>query len=367
MRTTKNLSLALGSVVIAACLAACGGGGGGGGNQAPVAAELKNMVVLAGAEFNLTLPAYTDANNDALTYSVTQANGSPLPAGLTFTPATRTLAGTAQLDVKTPLEVKVTASDPSGAAVSATFTLSSVDQGVYKYANQADRSLFYGVVFPASTGKAEVWTWEFSETADYTKLYKSDLSVPVTSSFVTTAANRRTASSVGAYAFDASVVTTVSRGAAGVQNFNVGGSARSGTFDSDAWSANATYSSNDWQGTWVVEEMDTTIKHVWTVAADGTVSGNRKNGNQVLCTVENASAVSLLSSPVSRIKVTENCGTVQSPDLQVLEGISFVDSKSGAQITNRVVLLNGSGGTTTSNKFLTKIACRNGTASCTAP
>lgn len=372
MKTTKISSVSLGGAVIAACLAACGGGGGGGSsNLAPVAAVLENQVVLAGAPFSATVPAYSDANNDLLTYNATQSDGSPLPAGLTFTPATRTFAGTAQLDVKSPLTVKLTASDPSGAAVSATFTLSSVDQGVFKYANEAEGSLFYGVVFPASTGVAEVWTWEFSQAQDFSKLYTSQLNVPVKTSFATTAANRRTSSSAAIYAHDASVVTTVSRAAqAGVQNFKVGSSERTGTLESLAWSASADYSSNDWLGTWVVKETDTTISHVWTVGADGKITGSRKNGNQVLCTVDtsaSASVVSLLSSPVSRIKVTENCGTVQSPDLQVLEGISFVKSKNGAQITNRVLLLNASGGTTTSDKFLTNTACRDGTTNCTAP
>jgi hypothetical protein len=46
--------------------------------------------------FSLTLPAslFTDPDGDTLTYTVTQADGSPLPAWLSFDAISRTLSGT---------------------------------------------------------------------------------------------------------------------------------------------------------------------------------------------------------------------------------------------------------------------------------
>lgn len=372
MRTIKKLNVALGGVIIAAGLAACGGGGGGGGgNQPPVAATVQNQVVLAGTAFTYTVPAYTDANSDTLTYTATKADGTALPAGLTFTPGDRTFSGTAQLNLSNPLEVKVTASDPSGGSAYTTFTFSSVNQGVYADVNEVTPNVgsqFWGVVFPASTGVAEVWTWEFdNNTSDYSKLYKGQLTLPASGTFATVAANRRTTNSSKNFMPDAAVVTRVSRGMNDKQNFFVGDSTYSPGAYTYAWKTNADFTTNDWQGSWVVKEQGTTITHVWTVGADGGITGSRKNGPTVICTVKtssDASNVSLLSpgSPVSRIKVTENCGTDQSPDLQVWEGISFAYGANDEPINKRMLLLNGSG-----NTFMPNIACRAGTTNCVAP
>lgn len=64
---------------------------------------------------------------DTLTYSATLADGSPLPSWLRFDPATRTFWGTpAQAHVGT-LEIRVTATDSHGAAVSDVFALTIAD------------------------------------------------------------------------------------------------------------------------------------------------------------------------------------------------------------------------------------------------
>lgn len=83
------------------------------------------------ALFTYLIPAnaFIDANGDVLTYSVTLANGSPLPGWLTFNPATRTLSGTPpQSAIGTQIELRVTAADnfpgDPGSFASDTFTLS---------------------------------------------------------------------------------------------------------------------------------------------------------------------------------------------------------------------------------------------------
>jgi Putative Ig domain len=59
-------------------------------NTAPVAPTVGNQNVTPGSAVNLTLPAFTDANGDTLTYSA-----GNLPTGLSFNPATRAITGTA--------------------------------------------------------------------------------------------------------------------------------------------------------------------------------------------------------------------------------------------------------------------------------
>ena len=91
-----------------------------GANDAPVlAAQTGNQNATVGSAFSLALPAgtFTDVDaGDTLTYTATAADGSALPAWLTFNAATRTFSGTpAAADVGT-LGVKVSATDLGGLA-----------------------------------------------------------------------------------------------------------------------------------------------------------------------------------------------------------------------------------------------------------
>jgi predicted extracellular nuclease/methionine-rich copper-binding protein CopC len=97
-------------------------------NDAPqVANAIPNQSVAWGTpgwSFAFAPDTFSDANvvnGDGLTYSATLADGSALPAWLTFTPPTRTFSGTP--NVLGALSVKVTATDKSNASASTTFTL----------------------------------------------------------------------------------------------------------------------------------------------------------------------------------------------------------------------------------------------------
>jgi VCBS repeat-containing protein len=83
-------------------------------NDAPVlAAALADQAAAAGVPFTFEVPAasFTDVDGDALTYTTTLADGSPLPTWLSFDAATRTFSGTpASADAGT-IEVRVVASD----------------------------------------------------------------------------------------------------------------------------------------------------------------------------------------------------------------------------------------------------------------
>ena len=79
-----------------------------------------------GSAFSLVLPAgtFTDVDaGDTLTYTATAADGSALPAWLTFNAATRTFSGTPTAANVGTLSVKVSATDLGGLAASETFNI----------------------------------------------------------------------------------------------------------------------------------------------------------------------------------------------------------------------------------------------------
>ncbi len=80
--------------------------------------------------FVVPVGTFTDADapyGDVLTYSASLADGSALPAWLTFNAATQTFVGTPANENVGGLSLRVTATDASGVAVSNTFALSVVN------------------------------------------------------------------------------------------------------------------------------------------------------------------------------------------------------------------------------------------------
>ena len=74
--------------------------------------------------FTFDPESFTDPDKDTLTYNATLANGTALPTWLQFNPTTRTFFGTPNNATQIgDLNLKVIASDPSGASVSDIFTL----------------------------------------------------------------------------------------------------------------------------------------------------------------------------------------------------------------------------------------------------
>jgi predicted outer membrane repeat protein len=98
------------------------------GNVAPIVANpIPDQTAVVGTAFNFTFAAnaFTDPNNDTLTYTATLDNGNPLPAWITTKPngTNRTFAGTPAANDTTPINIKVTATDPGGLSISDVFTL----------------------------------------------------------------------------------------------------------------------------------------------------------------------------------------------------------------------------------------------------
>ena len=100
-------------------------------NDAPtVANEIPDQQATEDVAYSFAFAAnaFDDVDaGDNLTYSATLSDDNPLPAWLTFTPATRTFSGTpANTDVGT-ITVKVTAMDDSAASVSDEFDLEVIN------------------------------------------------------------------------------------------------------------------------------------------------------------------------------------------------------------------------------------------------
>ncbi|MDO5686429.1 MAG: putative Ig domain-containing protein [Neisseria sp.] len=96
-------------------------------NHAPEIAEQQgDLATTANQIFTYTLPEnlFSDADNDPLAYIITQSNGQPLPAWINYDAASKTLSGTAQNNDAGSLQLNITATDPAGASVTQSFTLS---------------------------------------------------------------------------------------------------------------------------------------------------------------------------------------------------------------------------------------------------
>ena len=100
------------------------------GNVAPVVAiPLLDQNATESAPFSYTVSngSFTDANQDVLTYTATLADGSALPAWLSFNATNLTFTGTPVSTASGNYTVLVKASDPSGASVSDSFALAVAD------------------------------------------------------------------------------------------------------------------------------------------------------------------------------------------------------------------------------------------------
>ncbi|WP_392431364.1 putative Ig domain-containing protein [Yersinia sp. HM-2024] len=95
------------------------------GNPPVVASPIPAQSVAQDSSMNFTVPAgtFSDPDGDTLALSATLADGSPLPAWLSFNAATGTFSGTPGNGDVGSLSIKVTATDTTNASVSTSFTL----------------------------------------------------------------------------------------------------------------------------------------------------------------------------------------------------------------------------------------------------
>ncbi|UCP81188.1 putative Ig domain-containing protein [Pectobacterium versatile] len=129
-------------------------------NDAPVVSgTIPAQNIAQGGSLNITVPAdtFTDPDGDTLTLSATLADGTALPAWLSFNPATGTFSGTPANGDVGSLTIKVTATDGSNASVSTTFglTVTNVNDAPVVSGTIAAQSIAQGgslsVTVPAGT------------------------------------------------------------------------------------------------------------------------------------------------------------------------------------------------------------------------
>ena len=99
-------------------------------NQAPVlATPLLDQNATENTPFSYAVPAtsFTDPDNDSLSYTATLADGSALPAWLSFNATNLTFTGTPTSTASGNYNVLVKATDPAGASVSDSFALVVAD------------------------------------------------------------------------------------------------------------------------------------------------------------------------------------------------------------------------------------------------
>ncbi|POD94066.1 putative Ig domain-containing protein [Pectobacterium odoriferum] len=129
-------------------------------NDAPVVATpIPAQSVAQDGSLSFTVPAgtFTDPDGDTLTLSATLADGTALPAWLSFNPATGTFSGTPANGDVGSLTIKVTATDGSNASVSTTFglTVTNVNDAPVVSGTIAAQSIAQGgnlnVTVPAGT------------------------------------------------------------------------------------------------------------------------------------------------------------------------------------------------------------------------
>ena len=101
-------------------------------NDAPtVNSVITDQTIEEDSSFNLTLATDTFIDIDAgdnLSYIVSLADGSTLPAWFSFNSSTRTLSGTPPLNAEGNYAIKVTATDSSGLTAETSFTITVNDK-----------------------------------------------------------------------------------------------------------------------------------------------------------------------------------------------------------------------------------------------
>lgn len=103
---------------------------------------IPNQNVDSSQVFNYTFPDSTfidDDGNNTLTYSATLSNGNPLPAWLSFDPATRTFEGTPTEAIN--INVKVKAVDSANVSVTCTFAINVIITGIDENKEQLPESI----------------------------------------------------------------------------------------------------------------------------------------------------------------------------------------------------------------------------------
>ncbi|ATQ75673.1 hypothetical protein CR152_14910 [Massilia violaceinigra] len=140
-------------------------------NVAPtVSAPANGGSVAEGKAFSVSAPVFQDANpNDVLNVVVTRADGSALPAWMSYSPATATINGTAGYNDSGSYALKATATDKGGLTASSLFniTVANTNRAPVLAAPLAPKTLADGVAFSYSVPAATFTDPDLGDTGSY--------------------------------------------------------------------------------------------------------------------------------------------------------------------------------------------------------
>ena len=134
--------------------------------------QIPNQFIDSTQSFNYTFPDSTfidDDGNNTLTYSATLSNGNPLPAWLSFDPATRTFSGTPTETIN--INVKVKAVDSANANASCTFSINIVVTGIEESKYQIPESIYLYQNYPNPFNPTTTIEFAIPKTGKYELSY----------------------------------------------------------------------------------------------------------------------------------------------------------------------------------------------------
>ncbi|MEI8014006.1 MAG: putative Ig domain-containing protein [Nitrospira sp.] len=160
-------------------------------NDAPtLASPMADQTVPEDTPFSFQAPANTFADEDLmygdiLTYNATLADGSPLPAWLSFNPTSRTFSGVPDDAQVGTLDLRVTATDTGNLSISGVFTLTvtNVNEAPTVVAPLADQQATQGTVFSLVVPATAFTDVDAGDSLTYNATLANGASLPTWLSF----------------------------------------------------------------------------------------------------------------------------------------------------------------------------------------
>ncbi|MGA0555907.1 putative Ig domain-containing protein [Larkinella sp. VNQ87] len=144
-------------------------------NNPPQAPLVSALSAQQGVAYSTVLPAFTDPDNEALSYGL-----SPLPGGLNFNPSNRTLNGTPTVNGTFPMTY--TATDPRGGSANTTVTLIIQAPVTQPPTSGTVTGNFEGFLDKVECGSIRGWVWDRNKpnTSLTVEFYANGVSIGTT-------------------------------------------------------------------------------------------------------------------------------------------------------------------------------------------
>ncbi len=158
-------------------------------NDAPtVSVAIGTQAATEDVAFSYSIPANAFADvdvGDTLSYSVSLANGNPLPSWLNYNATTKTISGTPSNSEVGNIALKVTATDTAGASANQTFTVNvaNVNDAPIVAGSIPNQTAVYGTPFNLALSKSLIQDVDVGDTLTYTVTKSDGSALPTWISF----------------------------------------------------------------------------------------------------------------------------------------------------------------------------------------